>query len=140
MPVITVTLDQVNDTTTQAHIRNHEVTIDRPEAKGGRDEGGMGGELLLAALGGCFNSNLLEAIRTRELPINDIHIEVHGNLVDHPKRFDSIEMVVRSDYGDRAEFEKLVTISERSCIVANSLRDGLDLTIRTETLAAQSSV
>ena len=59
MPVISVNLNQVNDATTEAHIRTHDVLIDRPESKGGNDQGAMGGELLLAALGGCFNSNLL---------------------------------------------------------------------------------
>jgi putative redox protein len=132
MATITVNLEQVNDTTTKGHVRGHEVTIDRPVAKGGRDAGAMGGELLLMALGGCFNSNLLAAIRARELPIDDIRIEVNGNLVEHPSRYDGIEMIVRSDYEDRDELEKLVMISEKSCIVANSIRNGLDLTIRVE--------
>lgn len=132
MPVITVQLDQVSSTTTRGEIRGHEVLIDRPIAKEGSDAGPMGGELLLAALGGCFNSNLLAAIRARNLPIDDITIEINGNLVDHPQRYDSVEMIVRSSYSDHAAFEKLVTIAERSCIVANSLRDGLKLSVRVE--------
>lgn len=130
MPVITVRLEQVNEATTRSEIRGHTVLIDRPQAKDGNDAGPMGGELLLAALGGCFNSNLLAAIRARGLPIHDITIEINGNLVDHPQRYDDIEMVVRSSFPDRAEFEKLVTIAERSCIVANSLRNGVNLRIR----------
>jgi putative redox protein len=132
MPVITVKLEQVDSATTRTEIRGHEVLIDRPLAKEGHDAGPMGGELLLAALGGCFNSNLLAAIRARSLPIDDIRIEINGNLVEHPQRYDSVEMIVRSSHPDRAEFEKLVTIAERSCIVANSLRDGLNLTVRVE--------
>lgn len=106
--------------------------IDRPAAKEGNDAGPMGGELLLAALGGCFNSNLLAAIRARKLAIDDVTIEINGNLVDHPQRYDAIEMIVRTSYPDRPVFEKLVTIAERSCIVANSLRNGLNLTVRVE--------
>ena len=67
MPVITVTLNQVDDATTKAHIRDHNIMIDRPESKGGHDAGAMGGELVLAALGGCFNSNLLAAIKARDV-------------------------------------------------------------------------
>ena len=67
MPTISVSLKQVNEATTAAQIRNHAIDIDRPEAKGGHDKGAMGGELLLASLGGCFNSNLLAAIRARDL-------------------------------------------------------------------------
>ena len=132
MSVISVHLTQVNKATTKTIIRGHEVLVDRPTSKDGNDAGPMGGELLLAALGGCFNSNLLAAIRARDLPIDDVSIEVNGNLVDHPQRYDSIDMIVRSSCPDRDEFRKLVTIAERSCIVANSLRDGLRLTVRVE--------
>ena len=129
MPTITVNLNQVNDATTAAHIRSHAIDIDRPEAKGGRDQGAMGGELLLASLGGCFNSNLLAAIRARDLDINDISIEVSGDLAEAPARFASIDMVVKSAYENRAEFEKLVLMSERACIVANTLKSAVDLTV-----------
>ena len=129
MPTITVNLNQVNDATTAAQIRRHAIDIDRPEAKGGRDKGAMGGELLLASLGGCFNSNLLAAVRARDLDINDITIEVSGELAEAPARFASIDMVVKSAYEDRAEFEKLVLMSERACIVANTLKNAVDLTV-----------
>lgn len=130
MSAITVNLEQVNEATTLTEIRGHKLLIDRPLAKNGNDAGPMGGELLLAALGGCFNSNLLAAIRARGLAIKDVTIEIQGNLVDQPNRYDSIEMIVHSSHLDRAEFEKLVTVAERSCIVANTLRNGVNLTIR----------
>ena len=129
MPTITVNLNQIDDATTAAQIRTHAIDIDRPEAKGGHDKGAMGGELLLASLGGCFNSNLLASIRARDLQIDDIAIEVSGELADAPARFSSIDMVVRSEYADRAEFEKLVLMSERACIVANTLKSAVDLTV-----------
>jgi putative redox protein len=138
MPVISVALNQISDTTTEGHIRNHHVLIDRPEAKGGGNKGPMGGELLLAALGGCFNSNLLAAIKARDLKIDDITIEISGHLVNTPQRYEAVEMVVKSDYPDRAVLEKLVAISERSCIVANTLRDAVNLTIRVGHVSAVS--
>jgi putative redox protein len=122
-------LTQVDEATTKAAIRTHEVLIDRPESKDGKDAGPMGGELLLASLGGCFNSNLLAAIRARELDIDDIRIEINGELEGTPPRYESIDMVVLSDYEDRDMLQKLVTISERSCIVANTLKQGLTLNV-----------
>ena len=89
----------------------------------------MGGELLLASLGGCFNSNLLAAIRARDLEINDIAIEISGDLAEAPARFSSINMVVKSGFDDRATFEKLVKMSERACIVANTLKGSVDLSV-----------
>ncbi len=129
MPKISVNLKQVNDATTAARIRGHALDIDRPQAKGGHDKGAMGGELLLASLGGCFNSNLLAAIRARDLEINDIAIEVSGELAEAPARFSAIDMVVTSAYQDRATLEKLVTMSERACIVANTLKRSVDLSV-----------
>ena len=129
MPTITVNLSQVDDATTAAQIRQHAIDIDRPEAKGGRDKGAMGGELLLASLGGCFNSNLLAAIRARDLEITDIAIEISGDLAEAPARFSSINMVVKSGFDDRATFEKLVKMSERACIVANTLKGSVDLSV-----------
>ena len=130
MPTITVNLNQVDDATTAAQIRQHSLQIDRPVAKGGKDKGAMGGELFLASLGGCFNSNLLAAIKARDLPIDDIAISVSGELESAPARFSAVDMVVSSDYPDRDELGKLVTISERACIMVNTIKDSLDLSVR----------
>lgn len=121
MPV-TVELAQVAPTTTEASIRHHTVRVDRPEAKGGADDGPMGGELLLAALGGCFASNLMAAINAREAPVENLRITVEGDLEEAPARFGAIRMTVVADTGDPALLDKLVTMSERACIVANTLR------------------
>ncbi len=129
MPRITVNLRQVNEATSAAQIRSHRIDIDRPTAKGGQDKGAMGGELLLASLGGCFNSNLLAAIRARDLAIDDIAIEVSGELAAAPARFASIDMVVKSNYADRETLEKLVIMSERACIVANTLKNAVALSV-----------
>ncbi len=130
MPVITVNLSQQSATATEGVARNHKVQIDRPEAKGGTDTGMMGGEMLLIALGGCFNSNLLEAIRTREADISNVRVAVAGTLEGTPKRFTAAEIQVSADAADRAQLEKLVVIAERACIAANSLKAGMDVTAK----------
>lgn len=127
MPTIPAQVNQVGPSTAEGIIRTHSVFIDRPEAKGGADKGAMGGELMLASLGGCFMSNLLEAIRTREANIQDVKIAVNGNLEGSPPYFTAIEMRISAQYDDKALLEKLITISERSCIVANTLKSSVDL-------------
>ena len=129
MPSIQVDIKQTGATTSQAHIRRHSLMIDRPEAKGGADAGAMGGELLLASLGGCFSSNLLEAIRSREADIRNVMVAVAGTLDGSPARFTDISMTVTAEHDDSALLAKLVTISERSCIVANTLKDSVRLTV-----------
>ena len=127
MPTIRVPLAQVGASAMQATIREHSITTDRPEAKGGSNQGPMGGELLLAAYGGCFASNLLAAISARNSAVSNVAITVEGELEGTPSRFTSMTLVIGADYEDRAELEKLITIAERGCIVHNSLKDGVQL-------------
>jgi len=126
---IAIQVNQAGASTSQGLIRNHEVMIDRPESKGGADKGAMGGELLLASLGGCFSSNLLAAITAREAAISNVNITVTGTLDGTPASFTAIDMKVAADHDDAEMLEKLITISERSCIVANTLKDSVKLTI-----------
>ncbi len=127
---VKVKVDQAGTITSRGHMRGHEVTIDRPQAKGGTDLGPMGGELLLASLGGCFISNLLGAIRVREAPIQNVQIEVSGVVEGSPGRYTAVEMLVSAATDDRPQLEKLITIAERSCLVANTMKQAVNLTIR----------
>ena len=95
MADLMVTVKQVKDTPTSAGTaRQHQVVIDRPKEKGGLDEGAMGGELLLLALGGCFMSNLIAAAKARDVQIDDLSVDVHGTLAAAPPRFESIALEV----------------------------------------------
>ena len=125
---IVVTLEQAGPSASTARVREHTVLVDRPVAKGGSDRGPMGGELLLAALGGCFTSTLLAAIASREAALADVRVEVRGDLEDAPARFSAAHLHVRAS-GDGALLARLVTIAERSCIVANTLRGSVALTL-----------
>ena len=129
MSQVSVQVKQTSPTASQGTARSHTVNIDRPEAKGGTDAGPMGGELLLVSLGGCFISNLLAAIRAREVAVSNVDIEITGTLESAPPRFSAIQMHISADYDDRELMEKLVTISERGCIVANTLKNSVDLSI-----------
>ena len=89
----------------------------------------MGGELFLAAVGGCFMSNLLAAIKGREADVSDAQAEVIGGLDGSPARFTSVELNVTAKYADREQFEKLVEIADRGCIMMNTLRGKLDIKV-----------
>lgn len=128
---VRVALSQLGPSTSEGVVRGkHRVLVDRPVEKGGEDRGAMGGELLLVALGGCFMSNLLAAIRAREAPIQEVRVVVEGTLAEAPPRYRQIRMEVQAKTEDRALLEKLVTMAERACIVANTLRGGVDLEVR----------
>ena len=126
---VQIEVRQVSATTSEAVARQHKVLSDRPEAKGGQDQGPMGGELLLMGLGGCFMSNLLAAVSAREADVQDLHLTIRGTLSETPTRFSAIALEVRGAYADRAAMEKLVTIAERGCIVANTLKNAVTLSL-----------
>jgi putative redox protein len=130
MSQIKVSVEQVSTFTSEAAIRQHRVLVDRPAAKGGSDAGPMGGELFLAAVGGCFMSNLLAAAAARDAKISGVRTEVTGTLAESgAARFAVVELVVTADYPDRNLMEKLVEIAERGCIMVNTLKGSLDLRV-----------
>ena len=129
MPTIHVAVEQQDHTASHGQAREHSLTMDRPEAKGGQNKGPMGGEAMLMGLGGCFMSNLLAAAKAREIEISQARAVIAAELVDAPPRFTDIRMKVMGDCRPADEFEKLITIAERGCISANTLRHAVNLSI-----------
>jgi putative redox protein len=125
-----IQLRQVSTSTSEATLRSHQVLIDRPATKGGADLGPMGGELFLAAIGGCFMSNLLAAIAAREAAVSNVRTQVVAALADSPARFSAVELYVTADSQDQELLERLVAIADRGCIMMNTLRGKLDVQVR----------
>ena len=78
--------------------------------------------------------NLLAAIRTRDLPISQVKTVVVGTLAESPSRFVAVELRVSarcdSRQGDSMQMlAKVVTIAERGCLIANTLRHAIDLKV-----------
>lgn len=99
----------------------------------------MGGELFLASIGGCFMSTLLAAIRSREAPISGVSVKVTGTLADSPARFTSVELLAVAEDANPEAFEKLVEIAERGCIMMNTLREKLGITVGVGGFAASNA-
>ena len=130
MPAVSVTVKQIGTSASSAIARGHNLTMDRPEAKGGSDQGMMGGEALLAGLGGCFTSNVLAAAVAREISLSNLETVVTGQLSEEgPSRFVAINLSVSGAGCSAEEFSRLVTIAERGCIVANTLRSMVELSV-----------
>ena len=106
--------------------------IDRPVEKGGSDRGPLGGELMLLSLGGCFLSTLLAAVGSRSAEVSNIRIRVTGTIGGAPERFEAMDMHVTAKYSDTELMRKLVAIAERGCLVTNTLKTALVMTIALE--------
>ena len=125
-------VEQVGPTTARATTRSHAVTVDRPVAKGGEDKGPLGGEYLLVALGGCFMSNLLAAIRAREAAVSNLRIDVTGTIDGTPDHFTTFTMAVSATHADASLVRKLIAIAARACAVTNTLRQAATVAIEFE--------
>ena len=116
------TLQHVDQITSRVTVRTHSVLVDRGVAKGGLDRGPAGGEYLLVALGGCFTSHLLAAIRSRDAAMTNVRVDVTGTMDGTPERFTEFTLDVSGDCLDPELARKLVTIAGRGCQVVNTLR------------------
>jgi len=125
---VQVNVKQISTSASEGTARDHRIVMDRPQAKGGENRGPMGGEAILLGLGGCFMSNLLAVVAARGADVRDIRIELTGNLSENPPAYTSIHMKITAAGGGQ-QMKKLVTIAERGCIVANTLRKAVDLSI-----------
>jgi uncharacterized OsmC-like protein len=123
------TIEHVNHTTSRAVVRSHTVLVDRGVAKGGFDLGPAGGEYQLVALGGCFTSHLLGAIRAREAAMTSVKVAVTGTLDGTPERFTGFTVDVTAECSDADLARKLITIASRACQVMNTLRQSTPIEI-----------
>lgn len=125
------TIEHVNHTTSRAVVRSHTFLVDRGVAKGGFDLGPAGGEYQLVALGGCFTSHLLAAIRAREATttMTGVRVAVTGTLDGNPEHFTGFTVDVTADCQDADVARKLITIASRACQVMNTLRQSTPINI-----------
>ena len=129
MPTVYASVTQLDHSASRAEARGHALTLDRPEAKGGQNKGPMGGEAMLMGLGGCFMSNLLAAALARDVRLSAAKVEIEGDLAEAPPRYTAIRMRVSATCEPADQMQKLATIAERGCIVANTLRGAVELTV-----------
>ena len=116
------TIEHVTHTTSRAIVRSHTVLVDRGVPKGGFDLGPAGGEYQLVALGGCFTSHLLGAIRAREAAMTNVKVAVTGTLDGTPERFTAFTVDVIAECSDADLARKLITVASRACQVMNTIR------------------
>lgn len=132
---ISVDVEQVGPSTGRAGARTHTVFVDRPLEKGGNDRGLRGGEYLLISLGGCFLSTLLAAVKARDAEVSNVRVSVVGTIDGSPERFESMAMHVTATYADDDLMHKLIEIAERGCLVSNTLKDAVRLSVAVERTA-----
>jgi putative redox protein len=74
-------------------------------------------------------SNLLAAAAARNVSIQQAKASIAGEISDAPQRYSMIEMHVSAVCDPADQLQKLVTIAERGCISANTLKSCVELKI-----------
>jgi putative redox protein len=74
-------------------------------------------------------STLLAAIKTRDAAVSEVKVMVSGTIGGVPERFEAIAMRVTANHADGDLMRKLITMAERGCLVTNTLRDAVVITV-----------
>ncbi|MDH5426298.1 MAG: OsmC family protein, partial [Gammaproteobacteria bacterium] len=74
--------------------------------------------------------NLLAAAKARDIELNNARADIEGDMSEAPSRFTAIRMTVSAQCSAPEELAKLVSIAERGCIAANTLRAAVELSVK----------
>ena len=112
----------------------HTVVVDRPEGKaGGRGLGFNGGELLALAIGGCFCNDLRYIAEEKGATLGKIVVSVTLELEGDPLLATAAAMTVSCETLNGTDAQEIVDRASVSSTVANSLKRGLPVVIRSVT-------
>ncbi|MGB1780455.1 MAG: OsmC family protein [Longimicrobiales bacterium] len=93
--------------------------------------------LLLMSVGACMAIDVLMILEKGRVPVNDLEIETIGvRADDHPRRYESIELVYRISgpaEDDEVKIDRAIELSkDKYCSVLHTLDPTIDLAIRSE--------
>lgn len=111
----------------------HTIVVDRPEGKaGGMGLGFNGAQLLALAIGGCFCNDLRYVADEMGVGLGTIAVTVTVDLEGEPLIATSATMTVTCKTTDGADADAVIDRAKESCMVSNSLKQGVPVTIRAE--------
>lgn len=132
-----VTVELRNVAGTQAAMGwagGHTVIVDRPEGRaGGMGLGFNGAQLLGLAIGGCFCNDLRYVAETMDVPLGAIEVSVEVTLAGEPLLATGALMTVRCETLDGSDASPVIERAKQNCMVSNSLRQGVPVTIQPST-------
>ena len=108
----------------------HSVIADRPESAGGRGLGLNGGQLLYAAIAGCFSNDLYREAATLGIRLTRVAVTVDGDFPGRgqPSTPITVELEVAGDAPD-ATLRELVALVDEIAEIPNSIRGTTPVTL-----------
>jgi putative redox protein len=116
------------------------VLTDRPAAAGGRGLGFNGGQLLYAAIAGCYSNDLYREASTLGIALARVAITVDG---DFPKRGEpsspiTVDIELEGDAPDD-RLHELVRLVDTIAEIPNSIRGGTSIELRNVQVVGRAS-
>jgi organic hydroperoxide reductase OsmC/OhrA len=108
-----------------------DIFVDEPEPLGS-GEYPNAGKLLAAAVGSCLCSSLAFCLRRSKVNVPSLTAEVHAVLLRNERgrlRVTSIAVTIRPKVDDLDGMERCKDIFEDFCIVTQSIRQGIDVSV-----------
>jgi uncharacterized OsmC-like protein len=107
-----------------ASIGDFHLTIDRSGGDGPRSI-----ELLLVGLGTCTYENILFYMKRKELPLDDLSVELRAGTSDEGKFFDRFIVTIRvSDQLSDREKKTIFNVAE-TCRIHNTIKNKPDISV-----------
>jgi len=115
----------------EADVSGHSLTMDAPEAAGGKDAGPRPKPLMLAALAGCTGMDVIGILKKMRVDIDgfDIHIEAEA-AEEPPKHYEKMKVIYEFTGKDlpKDKLEKAVNLSrEKYCGVSYIYKQVIDM-------------
>jgi putative redox protein len=111
-------------------VRDHEVIVDQPIAAGGADAGPTPTEMFVGSLAACAAFYGRTYLARRGLP-DSVDVDALWHVGKRPDRVAAVELLVHAPgvpEDKAAAFHRVLD----SCLVHNSIRQGCEITIRTD--------
>ena len=105
-------------------MRGHTLVQDKPEASGGKDEGPMSSEFLLASLLGCQHSTFVKIAAKRRTQATlhslegDLHFDAAGDIAKAEVRF----TIQAAETVPDTALETLVRLTDGACTISKALK------------------
>jgi organic hydroperoxide reductase OsmC/OhrA len=113
--------------------------VDEPEPLGGGD-GPNAARLLAAAVGNCLSASALFCLRRARVPVRGMRTSVAASLVRNDRgrlRVGALRVQINPqlDAADEGRIERCLKLFEDYCVVTESVRAGLDVSVEVKATA-----
>ena len=119
----------------EVEARGHRLICDQPKENDGADTGMSPPELMLASLGTCAAYYAAQYLRTRNLPVEDLTVNVTAEKASQPARIGSFRIDVQAPGVDDPRHKEGLQRAVHHCLIHNTLLNPPTVEINIETPA-----